>query len=78
MLRRSGKFVIVGLFGGDATFARISMLFKMAAIRDSYVGSLPDFHELMALGSILRITGRTDPVERARPRRNKRGIIYSP
>jgi hypothetical protein len=28
MLRRSDKFVIVGLFGGDATFAQISMLFK--------------------------------------------------
>ena len=30
MLRRSGKFVIVGLFGGDATFARVSMPFRMA------------------------------------------------
>jgi alcohol dehydrogenase, propanol-preferring len=49
MLHRSGKFVIVGLFGGDATFARISMPFRMAAIRGSYVGSLPEFHGLMAL-----------------------------
>ncbi len=48
-LRRGGKIVIVGLFGGDAPFAPISMPFKMAAIEGSYVGTLTEFHELMAL-----------------------------
>ncbi|QQS12554.1 MAG: alcohol dehydrogenase catalytic domain-containing protein [Rhodospirillales bacterium] len=48
-LRRGGKLVVVGLFGGDAPFAPIAMPFKMAAIEGSYVGDLTEFKELMQL-----------------------------
>jgi D-arabinose 1-dehydrogenase-like Zn-dependent alcohol dehydrogenase len=67
-LRRGGRIVVVGLFGGDAPFAPISMPFKMAAIEGSYVGSLPEFHELMALvreGRIAAMPYATRPLEAA-------------
>ena len=67
-LRRGGKIVIVGLFGGDAPFAPISMPFKMAAIEGSYVGTLAEFHELMALvrnGKIGPMPYATRPLEAA-------------
>jgi D-arabinose 1-dehydrogenase-like Zn-dependent alcohol dehydrogenase len=68
VLRRGGKLVIVGLFGGDAPFAPISMPFKMAAIEGSYVGTLAEFHELMALvrdGKIQPMPYATRPLEAA-------------
>ncbi|HJQ59694.1 MAG TPA: alcohol dehydrogenase [Vineibacter sp.] len=67
-LRRGGKFVIVGLFGGDAPFAPIAMPFKMAAIEGSYVGTLPELNELMALvraGKIGAMPYATRPLEAA-------------
>ncbi|HKU99230.1 MAG TPA: alcohol dehydrogenase [Vineibacter sp.] len=67
-LRRGGKIVIVGLFGGDAPFAPISMPFKMAAIEGSYVGTLAEFQELMALvrnGRIGPMPYATRPLEAA-------------
>lgn len=48
-IRRGGKLVIVGLFGGDAPFSPISMPFKMAAIEGSYVGTLDELQRLMKL-----------------------------
>jgi D-arabinose 1-dehydrogenase-like Zn-dependent alcohol dehydrogenase len=48
-IRRGGKVVVVGLFGGDTQFAPINMPFKQAAIEGSYVGSLPELQELMTL-----------------------------
>jgi D-arabinose 1-dehydrogenase-like Zn-dependent alcohol dehydrogenase len=67
-LRRGGKIVIVGLFGGDAPFAPIAMPFKMAAIEGSYVGSLPELEELMALvrgGKVAPMPYATRPLEAA-------------
>ena len=67
-VRRGGKVVIVGLFGGDAPFAPISMPFKMAAIEGSYVGNLDEMHELMALvrnGRVQALPYSTRPLEAA-------------
>lgn len=67
-IRRGGKVVIVGLFGGDAPFAPIAMPFKMAAIEGSYVGNLQELQELMKLvreGRVQALPYSTRPLEAA-------------
>ncbi|HUB97634.1 MAG TPA: alcohol dehydrogenase [Stellaceae bacterium] len=46
---RGGKYVIVGLFGGDITLALPLLPIRALTIQGSFVGSLAEFKELMAL-----------------------------
>ena len=46
---RGGKYVIVGLFGGDITLALPLLPIRAITIQGSFVGSLGEFKELMAL-----------------------------
>jgi propanol-preferring alcohol dehydrogenase len=49
LVRRAGQVVIVGLFGGEFRIALPLFPLKSLAIAGSYVGSLPDLQELVAM-----------------------------
>ncbi|MEM9684403.1 MAG: zinc-binding dehydrogenase, partial [Pseudomonadota bacterium] len=51
MLRKGGKLVVVGLFGGDLSLPAPSFPLRNVTITGSYVGSLQDFRDLLALVS---------------------------
>lgn len=46
-LSKSGKYIIVGLFGGDLTLSLPLIPMRALTIQGSYVGSLPETAELM-------------------------------
>jgi len=48
-LARKGVGVVVGLYGGAASLPVPNFIFKQMTIRGSYVGTLDEMHELMAL-----------------------------
>jgi len=48
-LRKGGKMVCVGLIGGASTIVPAMLALKAVSITGSYVGSLQELHELMAL-----------------------------
>jgi D-arabinose 1-dehydrogenase-like Zn-dependent alcohol dehydrogenase len=48
-ITRGGKYVIVGLFGGDITLALPFLPIRAITIQGSFVGSLAEFKELLAL-----------------------------
>jgi alcohol dehydrogenase, propanol-preferring len=48
-IARGGKYVIVGLFGGDITLSLPLLPIRAIAIEGSFVGSLDQFRALMAL-----------------------------
>lgn len=48
-LRRGGTYVAVGLFGGEITVSMPLLILRAIALRGSYVGSLEDLRELIAL-----------------------------
>ncbi len=56
-LIKGGKYVIVGLFGGDLTLSLPPIPMRALTIQGSYVGSVPETAELMAL---VRRTGLPD------------------
>jgi D-arabinose 1-dehydrogenase-like Zn-dependent alcohol dehydrogenase len=67
-LRRGGSLVVVGLFGGDTPLSIASMPLRMLSIQGSYVGSLDDLRELMALvreGKVPPLPFSTRPLEAA-------------
>ncbi len=49
LVRRTGQVVIVGLFGGEFRLPLPMFVLKSLRITGSYVGSLPDLRELVAL-----------------------------
>ena len=49
LVRRAGQVIIVGLFGGEFRLALPMFALKSLSIAGSYVGSLPDLRELVAL-----------------------------
>ena len=49
MLAKGGKYIIVGLFGGDLNLALPLIPVRAIAIQGSYVGTLDELRELMAL-----------------------------
>lgn len=57
-IARGGKYVIVGLFGGDITLSLPLLPLRAIAVQGSYVGSLAEMKELLALVA----TGRVPPV----------------
>jgi D-arabinose 1-dehydrogenase-like Zn-dependent alcohol dehydrogenase len=54
-LRKGGKLVMVGLYGGAASVSTVLFPFKMMAIEGSYVGTLPDLTELLELAQAGKI-----------------------
>ncbi len=67
-VRRGGKVVMVGLFGGDSPLSLASMPMRMLTIEGSYVGNLEELHELMALvrnGKVQPMPYSTRPLEAA-------------
>ena len=48
-LRRGGTLVMVGLAGGEVPFPLLTFFQRMLTVRGSYVGSLEEMHELIAL-----------------------------
>jgi D-arabinose 1-dehydrogenase-like Zn-dependent alcohol dehydrogenase len=67
-VRRGGKLVMVGLFGGDSPLSLASMPLRMLTVEGSYVGNLDELQELMALvraGKIQPMPYSTRPLEAA-------------
>jgi D-arabinose 1-dehydrogenase-like Zn-dependent alcohol dehydrogenase len=54
-IARGGKYVIVGLFGGEITLALPFLPIRAIAIQGSFVGSLAEFRELMALVATAKV-----------------------
>jgi propanol-preferring alcohol dehydrogenase len=48
-LAKGGRYIIVGLFGGDITLSTLFLPWRAIAIQGSYVGSLGELKELMTL-----------------------------
>jgi alcohol dehydrogenase/propanol-preferring alcohol dehydrogenase len=68
ILRKGGRLVVVGLFGGSLTVPVPHFALRNVSITGSYVGSLQDFRDLMALasgGAIGRPAVATHPLEDA-------------
>jgi D-arabinose 1-dehydrogenase-like Zn-dependent alcohol dehydrogenase len=58
VLRKGGKLVMVGLYGGACPISTVLFPFKMMTIEGSYVGTLDDLKELLALGK----AGKVPPI----------------
>ena len=68
VLRKGGKLVMVGLYGGSAALSPVLFPFKMMTVEGSYVGTLDDLRELMALvqaGKVPPIPVETRPADHA-------------
>jgi alcohol dehydrogenase, propanol-preferring len=68
ILRKGGKLVMVGLYGGAHPISTVLFPFKMMTIEGSYVGTLDDLKELLALvqaGKVPPIPIETRPAEAA-------------
>lgn len=57
-LRKGGTLVCVGLFGGSTNFSPMMVAMRSVNVRGSYVGSLQDMNELMAIAR----TGKLPPL----------------
>ncbi|GHD58241.1 NAD-dependent alcohol dehydrogenase [Thalassobaculum fulvum] len=67
-LRKGGRYVIVGLYGGQVTISLPTIPMRALSILGSYVGSLGELKELMELvktGKVKPIPIETRPVEQA-------------
>lgn len=56
-LRKSGRLIVVGLFGGSASLPVPMFPLKNATIMGSYVGNLEEMRELMALARSGKVPG---------------------
>jgi len=68
ILRKGGKLVMVGLYGGAHPISTVLFPFKMMTIEGSYVGTLEDLRELLALvqaGKVAPIPIETRPADQA-------------
>jgi len=63
-LAKGGKYVIVGLYGGDLTVSLPPIAMRAVGIQGSYVGSVPEMAELMEL---VKRTGLPDVPVATRP-----------
>ncbi|MBM3532431.1 MAG: zinc-binding dehydrogenase [Alphaproteobacteria bacterium] len=48
-LNKGGTYIIVGLFGGDVTLPLVTIPMRALTVRGSYVGTLSEMRELLAL-----------------------------
>jgi D-arabinose 1-dehydrogenase-like Zn-dependent alcohol dehydrogenase len=68
VLRKGGELVMVGLYGGACPISTVLFPFKMMTIEGSYVGTLDDLKELLALvqaGKVPPIPIETRPADQA-------------
>ena len=68
ILRKGGKLVMVGLYGGAHPISTVLFPFKMMTIEGSYVGTIEDLREVLALvrvGKVPPIPIETRPAEEA-------------
>ena len=68
ILRKGGKLVMVGLYGGACPVSTVLFPFKMMTVEGSYVGTLEDLRELLALvqaGKVPPIPIERRPAEQA-------------
>ena len=63
-LIKGGKYIIVGLYGGDVTLSLPPIAMRALTVQGSYVGSVPEITELMEL---VRRTGLPDVPVATRP-----------
>src|SRR5207249_7686700 len=66
VLRKAGKLISVGLFGGSTPVAPAMVAMKAVTVMGSYVGSLEEMHELMRIarsGSLPGLPLTTRPLE---------------
>ena len=63
-LAKGGKYIIVGLYGGDITLSLPPIPMRALTVQGSYVGSVPEMQELMEL---VRRTGLPDVPVATRP-----------
>ena len=64
-LRKAGRLVCVGLFGGSTPLLPVTLALKAVSITGSYVGSLQEMHELMAIarsGTLPMLPVSTQPL----------------
>ncbi len=67
-LRKAGTYVAVGLFGGELSIALPALILRALNLRGSYVGSLNELRELIALardGRIKPLPVETIPMQDA-------------
>ena len=57
-LRKGGKLIMVGLYGGSAAVSTVLFPFKMMTIEGSYVGTIQDLRELFELAQ----GGKVEPI----------------
>jgi D-arabinose 1-dehydrogenase-like Zn-dependent alcohol dehydrogenase len=68
ILRKGGKLVMVGLYGGACPVSTVLFPFKMMTLEGSYVGTLEDLRELLAIvqaGKVPPIPIETRPADQA-------------
>jgi alcohol dehydrogenase/propanol-preferring alcohol dehydrogenase len=56
-LRKAGKLVCVGLYGGATPVSPAMLAMKAVTVQGSYVGSLADMHEVMAMARAGKLPG---------------------
>ena len=71
-LIKGGKYVVVGLFGGDLTISLPQIPMRALTIQGSYVGSVPETAELMEL---VRRTGLPPVPVSARPLKDVNAVM---
>jgi D-arabinose 1-dehydrogenase-like Zn-dependent alcohol dehydrogenase len=71
-LSKGGKYIIVGLFGGDLTLSLPLIPMRALTIQGSYVGSVPETAELMEL---VRRTGLPPVPVATRPLSEVNGVM---
>ncbi|HXX25552.1 MAG TPA: alcohol dehydrogenase [Pseudolabrys sp.] len=71
-LIKGGKYIIVGLYGGDLTVSLPPLPMRALTIQGSYVGSVPEMTELM---EIVRRTGLPDVPVSTRPLADVNGVM---
>jgi D-arabinose 1-dehydrogenase-like Zn-dependent alcohol dehydrogenase len=57
-LRKGGRYIGVGLFGGELQIPLVTMIQRAMTIQGSYVGSLAELHEVVALAK----AGKLEPI----------------
>jgi alcohol dehydrogenase/propanol-preferring alcohol dehydrogenase len=57
VLRKAGKLVCVGLFGGTTPIVPAMVSMKAVSVIGSYVGSLAEMHQLMAIARQGKLPG---------------------
>jgi D-arabinose 1-dehydrogenase-like Zn-dependent alcohol dehydrogenase len=60
-LRKGGRYVLVGLYGGELSLSLVPLAQRAMTIQGSYVGSLAELQEVVALAR----SGKLKPIPTA-------------